>query len=59
MVKLADLLGKKKVKKNKEKELLMYFQKTRNCRERKRMAERAQKKGKLVGGGTWKRERTN
>ena len=44
MVKLADLLGKKKVKKNKEKEVLMYYQNTRNCREKKIMAEREQKK---------------
>ena len=38
-VKLADLLGKRK-----EKEVLMNYQKTKNCRDKKKMEERAAKK---------------
>lgn len=39
MVKLANLLGKRK-----EPEVLMNYQKTRNCRDKKKMEERAAKK---------------
>ena len=38
-VKLADLLGKRK-----EKEVLMNYQKTKNCRDKKKMEERVAKK---------------